>query len=357
MRDEMNLEQRLEQLAQKLNLNKKRARIKQIELEMNSPEFWVKSDQTGGNDKVPMNRNFEDPDKLVGELKNLSTEISKFDELKELAEMAGEDDLPGLEVEVKELEKLTWFSGKYDANSAIVNFYAGAGGDDAQDWTEMLLKMYLKWASENDYSTKILNQSSGGIAGIKSATVEIGGQYAYGKLRRESGVHRLVRQSPFNAKALRQTSFSLVEVLPEIEDKSKDFEIYDKELKIDTFRASGHGGQSVNTTDSAVRITHMPTGIVVSCQNERSQLQNKYSAMSILRARLAKLLEEQHKDKVSELRGESAEPEWGSQIRSYVLHPYKMVKDHRTGFESKDPDKVLNGGLNGFIEAEIKGNF
>lgn len=335
----MNLEQRLEKLAEKLDLETKRARIKEIEQEMNSPEFWLDEENSVLATK---------------EMKNLKAEVDKFDELKELAEMAGEDDLPGLEVEVKELEKLTWFSGKYDANFAIVNFYAGAGGDDAQDWTEMLIKMYLKWATENGYDTKMLNQSSGGIAGIKSATVRIGGQYAYGKLRRESGVHRLVRQSPFNAKALRQTSFSLVEVLPEIEDKSKDFEISDKDLKVDTFRASGHGGQSVNTTDSAVRITHLPTGLVVSCQNERSQLQNKFSAMSILRARLAKLLEEQHKDKVSELRGESAEPEWGSQIRSYVLHPYKMVKDHRTNFESKDPDKVLNGDIGDFLEAEIK---
>lgn len=335
----MNLEQRLEQLALKLNLEAKRARVAEIEQEMNSPEFWL--DEKKSNSSTQ-------------ELKNLKTEVEKFDELRELAEIAGEDDLPGLEVEVKELEKLTWFSGKNDANSAIVNFYAGAGGDDAQDWTEMLMKMYLKWASENEYSNKILSQSSGGIAGIKSATIKITGQYAYGKLKKESGVHRLVRQSPFNAKDLRQTSFALVEVLPEIEDKSKDFEISDKDLKIDTFRASGHGGQSVNTTDSAVRITHLPTGISVSCQNERSQLQNKASAMSILKARLAKLLEEQHKDKISELRGESVEPEWGSQIRSYVLHPYKMVKDHRTNFESKDPDKVLNGDINDFIEAEIK---
>ena len=326
-------------MAQKLNLEVKRARIKEIEQEMNSPEFWLDEERSNLRTR---------------ELKNLKSEIDKFDELKELVEMAGEDDLPGLEEEVKELEKLTWFSGKYDSNSAIINFYAGAGGDDAQDWTEMLMKMYLKWANENGYATKILNQSSGGIAGIKSATVEVGGQYVYGKLKKESGVHRLVRQSPFNAKALRQTSFSLVEVLPEIEDKSKDFEISDKDLKIDTFRASGHGGQSVNTTDSAVRITHLLTGLSASCQNERSQLQNKMSAMSILRARLAKLLEDQHKEKISELRGESAEPEWGSQIRSYVLHPYKMVKDHRTGYESKNPDEVLNGKIDDFIEAEIK---
>lgn len=335
----MGLEERLLQLEQKLKIDDKRSRVSEIEQEMNSPDFW--SDQDRSNIRTQ-------------ELKNLRTEIDKFDDLKELIEMAGEEDLPGLEAEIKELEKLTWFSGKYDQNSAIINFYAGAGGDDAQDWTEMLLKMYLKWAENEEYSTKILNKSKGGIAGIKSATIEIGGLYAYGKLKRESGVHRLVRQSPFNAKDLRQTSFSLVEVLPEIDDKSKDLEILDKDLKIETFRASGHGGQSVNTTDSAVRITHIPTNIVVSCQNERSQLQNKMTALNILRARLAKLLEDQHKEKVSELRGESVEPEWGSQIRSYILHPYKMVKDHRTNYESKNPDEILNGDLNGFIETEIK---
>lgn len=335
----MGLKEKIETLRGELKIKEKREEIKKIEQEMNSADFW--RDEANSNQKTR-------------DLKNLKIEVDKFDQLSELLELAGDEDIAGLASEVNELEKLTWFSGKHDQNSAIINFYAGAGGDDAQDWTEMLLKMYLKWASNNDYIVNILNQSLGGIAGIKNATVEIIGRYAFGKLKGESGVHRLVRQSPFNAKNLRQTSFSLVEVLPEIADKSREIEISETDLKIDTYRASGHGGQSVNTTDSAVRITHLPTGIVATCQNERSQLQNKQKAMQIVRARLAKLLLEQHRDKIDELRSESAEPEWGSQIRSYVLHPYKLVKDHRTGFESKNPDAVLNGDIEGFIEAELR---
>jgi len=254
-----------------------------------------------------------------------------------------------------ELDRLTLFSGKYDQNSVILSFFAGAGGDDAQDWTEMLMNMYIKWAENKDFLVTMIAKTDGGIAGIKNATLKIDGHYAYGMLRRENGVHRLVRQSPFNAKDLRQTSFSLVEVMPEMEQFNADFVIPDKDLRVDTFRSSGNGGQSVNTTDSAVRITHVPTGIMVSCQNEKSQLQNKTLAMSVLRARLAKLMLEQHKEKLEDIRGESAEPEWGSQIRSYVLHPYKMVKDHRTSYESKDPDGVLNGDLDGFIDAELRG--
>lgn len=335
----MSLRQRLDKLKEILEIDRKKTEIKEIEQEMSSVGFW--SDENKAN---PM----------IQELKNLKSEIEKFDQLDELLKLADDDDIKGLEGDLAELEKLTWFTGKYDQNSAIVNFYAGAGGDDAQDWTKMLEKMYLKWAEENSYRTKILNLSAGSIAGVKTATVEIIGRYVYGKLRGESGVHRLVRQSPFNAKNLRQTSFSLVEVLPLIKDKSKEIEISENDLKIDTFRASGHGGQSVNTTDSAVRITHLPTGIVATCQNERSQLQNKASAMQIIKARLAKLLEDQHKEKIEQLRSQSVEPEWGSQIRSYVIHPYKLVKDHRTNYESKNPEAVLNGDLNGFIEAEIR---
>ena len=256
--------------------------------------------------------------------------------------------------ELQELKEKLAGGGKYDKGNAIITIFSGAGGDDAQDWTEMLLAMYIKWAERSGLVAKVVDSSKGSIAGIKNAILIVDGQYAYGKLKGENGVHRLVRQSPFNAKSLRQTSFALVEVLPKIEDRSKDIVLEEKDLKIDTYRSSGHGGQSVNTTDSAVRITHIPTGIVVTCQNEKSQLQNKQFAMSVLKSRLAALLLLQHKEKISELRGESPEPEWGSQIRSYVLHPYKLVKDHRTNFESKNPDDVLTGNLDGFIEAELK---
>jgi peptide chain release factor 2 len=334
----MNIKARIEELRSALKIDEKKERVRKIEEEMNSPDFWLG----------------EGTSAVASELKYLKDEIKKFDDIYELSQIADEGEMEGLEPEVAELERITRFSGKYDKNSAIINFYSGAGGDDAQDWTEMLMGMYVKWAERSGFDAKVVESSKGGIAGIKNAILIVEGQYVYGKLKGENGVHRLVRQSPFNAKALRQTSFALVEVLPKIEDQSKDISIEEKDLKIDTYRSSGHGGQSVNTTDSAVRITHIPTGIVVTCQNEKSQLQNKQFALSVLKSRLVALMLEQHKEKISELRGESPEPEWGSQIRSYVLHPYKMVKDHRTDFESKNPDEVLGGGLDGFIETELK---
>jgi len=334
----MDIKQRLSELKVVLKIEEKMRHVAEIEEEMKAAVFWNNQETAGERTK---------------ELKNLKTEVDKINEIEELSEMAEGEDLKALEDEVKKLEIYTYFSGKYDDHSAIINFFAGAGGDDAQDWTEMLMRMYLKWAENNDCDVKILSESHGGIAGIKSATLEINGSYVYGRLKKESGVHRLVRQSPFNAKDLRQTSFSLVEVMPKIE-KDSELPLTDSDIRIDVFRAGGHGGQSVNTTDSAVRITHLATGIVAQSQNERSQLQNKQNAMAVLKARLAKLMEEQHKDQVNEIRGQVSEPEWGSQIRSYVLHPYKQVKDHRTDFESKNPDAVLAGDLNGFIEAEIK---
>ena len=332
----MDLLKKLEQLKVALSIDSKKERIKEVESEMNLPDFWI-----GENDSTA----------VVSELKSLKEEVKKYDDLFELATIADDEgeDIEGLKSDIDELEKLTKFTGKYDEYGAILNFFAGAGGDDAQDWTQMLLRMYLKWAEKSGLNTKIIDQSKGGVAGIKNAILEISGRYTYGKLKSENGVHRLVRQSPFNAKNLRQTSFSLVEVLPKIEEADKNIEIPESDLRVDTFRASGHGGQSVNTTDSAVRITHIPTETVVTCQNEKSQLQNKLSAMSVLKSRLAKLLEDQHKEKISEIKGESKEPEWGSQIRSYVLHPYKQVKDHRTDKVSKNPQQVLDGDLSEFI--------
>ena len=257
---------------------------------------------------------------------------------------SAEDEFAALKEELK-------FSGPYDSMSAILSLHAGAGGTDAQGWASMLLRMYVRWAEQNNYAIKMVEESLGEEAGLKSATLEITGAFAYGKLQGEHGVHRLVRLSPFNAES-RETSFAKVEVMPEI-DKPDVVEIDEKDLKIDVYRSGGHGGQSVNTTDSAVRITHLPTGIVVAIQNERSQLQNKETAMTILRSRLAQLQLEQHAENVRELKGPNEQAAWGNQIRSYVLHPYKQVKDLRTGYTSSDPDDVLAGSLNPFIAAYL----
>lgn len=255
--------------------------------------------------------------------------------------------LDALETELAERKKDLLFGGRYDDHDAILRITAGVGGTDAQDWAEMLERMYLRWAEKADMKTVSTDRSTGEEAGIKTSVIEVSGTFAYGKLRSEHGVHRLVRLSPFNSDNLRQTSFALVEVLPQI-DTPDEVQIDDKDLKIDVYRAGGHGGQSVNTTDSAVRITHLPTNIVVAIQNERSQLQNKETAMKILRSKLAQLQIEQHADSLSDLQaGESAS--WGSQIRNYVLHPYTMVKDTRTKYEDKDAKGVLDGKLDGFM--------
>lgn len=245
------------------------------------------------------------------------------------------------------------FSGPYDDHDAILSIHAGAGGTDAQDWTQMLLRMYSRYFEKHGWKTEVVEESAGDEAGLKSVTLEVSGSFAYGRLKGEHGVHRLVRLSPFNADNLRQTSFAKVEVMPTI-DKPGDLVIDDKDLKIDVYRSGGHGGQSVNTTDSAVRVTHLPTGLSVAIQNERSQLQNKETALTILRSRLAQLQLEQHAEKLEQLKGPNQSAEWGNQIRSYVLHPYKQVKDLRTKYETSDPDKVLDGDLDPLIDAYLE---
>jgi peptide chain release factor 2 len=293
----------------------------------------------------------------VGPWQQLSLEVDDVADMLELGDDSMDEELRGQLAELQQtfddLRADLRFSGPYDTNSAIVSFHAGAGGTDAQDWTQMLFRMYTRWAEKNQYKVNIVEESPGEEAGLKSVTIEIEGNLAYGKLQGEHGVHRLVRLSPFNADNLRQTSFAKVEVMPEI-DAPDDVVIDEKDLKVDVYRSGGHGGQSVNTTDSAVRITHLPTGIVVAIQNERSQLQNKETAMTILRSRLAQLQLEQHAEKVSDLKGPSEQAAWGNQIRSYVLHPYKQVKDLRTKHESSDPDAVLDGDLNSFIDAYLE---
>jgi peptide chain release factor 2 len=283
------------------------------------------------------------------------------DDLEPLAEMAEED--PELEAELEEqvasvqarlqeLEEQRLFSGRYDAGDALVTVNAGAGGTDAQDWAEMVLRMEMRWAEKRGFQAELLEVSPGEEAGIKSATFRVKGENAYGLYGSEKGVHRLVRLSPFDSANRRQTSFAGVEVSPVVEDVG-DVEIDEDDLQIDTYRASGAGGQHVNKTDSAVRITHRPTGIVVQCQNERSQSSNKAEAMAMLRSKLVELEERKRREEIAREKGEAQDVNFGSQIRSYVLHPYTMVKDHRTNFEMGDANRVLDGDLDGFIRAYL----
>ena len=260
-----------------------------------------------------------------------------------------------LEAEISKREFYAMLSGRYDHGDALLAIHAGAGGTDSQDWAEMLERMYLRWAENNAYETEILDYSEGEEAGIKSVTIAVNGKYAYGYLRAEKGVHRLVRLSPFDAAHRRHTSFALVEVLPQVEsDDEVDINPYD--LRIDVYRSSSAGGQNVQKNATAIRITHIPTGIVVTCQNERSQTQNRENAMRVLRARLLELKQREQEEQMAELRGEFKKVEWGSQIRSYVLHPYQMVKDHRTDYETGNTTAVLNGNIDGFIEAYLRSN-
>jgi len=277
-------------------------------------------------------------------------ELARLDDESLYPELDGETSK--IEVEVAKREFEAKLSGKYDRGDAILAIHAGAGGTDSQDWAEMLQRMYLRWAERKGYQTEVLDLTFGEEAGIKSATIAVNGRYSYGYLRSEKGVHRLVRLSPYDAAHRRHTSFAMIEILPQVEEDSQ-VEINSDDLRIDVFRSSGAGGQNVQKNATAIRITHLPTGIVVSCQNERSQLQNKQNAMTVLRSRLLEKKQEEQEAKIAQLRGEYQKAEWGSQIRSYVLHPYQMVKDHRTDFERGNAQAVLDGDLDGFIEAYL----
>lgn len=296
---------------------------------------------------------------------NLSKKLNDINETIELTELLNDDSLiaeTASEIE-KDFEKLkeeietikinTLLTGKYDKASAIISIHAGTGGVDAQDWAEMLLRMYLRWSEGKGYVTKLIDIERDTEGGIKTATFIADGENAYGYLKTEKGVHRLVRISPYNAQNKRQTSFAKVEVMPKIEE-DLDIALDMNDLRIDTYRASGAGGQHINKTDSAVRITHIPTGIVVTCQNERSQIQNKEVALSILKARLTELMEEQHKESLKEIKGEDMLNAWGSQIRSYVFQPYTLVKDNRTNVETSDVNSVMDGDIDLFINAKLK---
>jgi peptide chain release factor 2 len=345
------LRQSIDDAYGQLAIDDRAVQLTAYEQELASPEIW--NNPSYAQEK---SRQVAALQAMVQPWQVLRGQARDIEELMELGDdsLAAEFDtqITALEAELTERKKELLFNGEFDDHNAIIRLSAGVGGTDAQDWTEMLERMYLRWAEKNGFTTSIIERSAADEAGIKSSVIEVSGPYAYGKLRSENGVHRLVRLSPFNSDNLRQTSFALVEILPQI-DQPDEVVIDDKDLKIDVYRAGGHGGQSVNTTDSAVRITHLPTNIVVAIQNERSQLQNKEMAMKILRSKLAQLQLEQHAENISDLHaGESAN--WGSQIRNYVLHPYTMVKDTRTKYEERDASGVLDGKIDGFIEAYLE---
>ena len=350
------LEPTLQELEKALSIPKAREELAQLQKETEQEGFWS---------------DVERSQKVSQQIKRLESKVRKHDRLVSdwedtltLCEMAQEEDdasqLPEvtsgyetLEKEINERRLAALLSGEYDANNAILTFHAGAGGTEAQDWTEMLYRMYTRWAERHGYTYQLMDYEAGDEAGIKSATILIEGENAYGYLKSEKGVHRLVRISPFNAAGKRQTSFVSCDVMPDIK-KDLDVEINDDEIRIDTYRSSGAGGQHINKTSSAIRITHLPTGIVVQCQNERSQFQNKDKAMQMLKAKLYLLKQEENAEKLSDIRGEIKDIAWGNQIRSYVLQPYKLVKDLRTNQEVANADGVLDGGLDPFINAYLK---
>lgn len=335
----------------RLNIESKKDDVEALEAQLATPEIWNNPAHAQGLSKqLAAIKSMIDPWLTLQAQTSDMVELMDLDDDSLLGEFEGQ--IIALEKEFASLRKDLLFDGEYDDHNAILRLSAGAGGTDAQDWTEMLERMYLRWSEKSGMSATTIERSAGEEAGIKSVVIEITGPFAYGKLRSENGVHRLVRLSPFNSDNLRQTSFALVEVLPQI-DTPDEVKIDDKDLKIDVYRAGGHGGQSVNTTDSAVRITHTPTGIVVAIQNERSQLQNRETAMKILRSKLAKMQLDQHTHSIAELQaGESAN--WGSQIRNYVLHPYTLVKDTRTKYETNNAQGVLDGDLDPFMTAYLE---
>ncbi len=330
--------------------------LAELEKETSNPDFWNNSENT---------------QKVLAKIKKIKNKYTKYKELEkeinnliELAEMVKLEYDEELAIDVtknykkqeKNLEKLeleTLFSGKYDSNNAIVTIHPGAGGTESQDWAEMLYRMYTRWATKNEYEVKELDYLEGEEAGLKSVTFEIIGENAYGYMKSEKGVHRLVRISPFDAGGRRHTSFASVEVLPEITDDI-EININPDDLRVDTYRASGAGGQHINKTSSAVRITHIPTNTVVACQSERSQIQNRETAMRMLKSKLLDLKEQEQKEKIEDLKGEQKDIAWGSQIRSYVFCPYTMVKDHRTNYEIGNVAGVMDGDLDGFMESYLK---
>ncbi|MBI3164069.1 MAG: peptide chain release factor 2 [Anaerolineales bacterium] len=335
------------------DLTGKQSQLDQLEREAAMPDFW--------NDSVSAQRVMKNVSSLRSEVDGWGAIQQQARDFAELAKLEDESLRPELESEIQKLESelqkrsfAAMLSGPFDHDDAILAIHAGAGGTDSQDWAEMLQRMYLRWCESRGFAAEILDSTPGEEAGIKSVTISVSGQYVYGYLRSEKGVHRLVRLSPFDAAHRRHTSFALVEILPQVTMDEADVEINANDIKIDVFRSSGAGGQNVQKNATAVRLTHLPTGIVVTCQNERSQTQNREFAMRILRARLVELKRAEREEERAVLRGEYTKAEWGSQIRSYVLHPYQMVKDHRTDFQVGSAQSVLDGDLDGFMEDHLK---
>ena len=348
------LEERLAELEAFFGVERLRDEAAKLGEQMSRPGFWDDPEKA-----KEVSARFSRVEARMRLLEGLRGSLTDSEELLELAEDDGdllsevEEELRRVERVLEEQEVARLFTGEYDEGDAILTINPGAGGVDSQDWAEMLARMYRRWAERRGFGLEVIEYTEGEEAGIKSATFTVSGEYAFGLLSAERGVHRLVRISPYDAGGRRHTSFASVAVAPVIDDRV-EVDIDEKDLKIDTYRSSGAGGQHVNKTDSAVRITHLPTGIVVQCQNERSQHQNREVAMRILRARLFELEREKREREIASIGGEKADIEWGSQIRSYVLHPYKLVKDHRTGEETANVDRVLDGELDAFIYAFLK---
>ena len=339
-----------------LGYDRLKREIEELEMKSSVPGFW---DDPETSQKIVQK---------TGRLKNTvelyDKSVTLYDDLTVLIEMGDEEGdlslIPEIEASIDELEKSlasqrlqTLLTGEYDKNNAILTFHAGAGGTEAMDWVSMLVRMYTRWTERHGFKVQMLDFLDGDEAGLKSATISIEGDNAYGYLKSESGVHRLVRVSPFDASGRRHTSFASLEVMPEITDDA-DVEVREEDIKMDVFRSSGAGGQHINKTSSAVRLTHIPTGIVVACQNERSQFQNREKAMKMLKSKLLEIKEREHLEKIEDIKGVQKDIAWGSQIRSYVFMPYTLAKDHRTGFESGNINAVMDGDLDGFINAYLK---